>query len=128
LDTSVLAAILRKEEDVIGRFEKAVLQGVRMSTTPINLCELYVGVYGSRDPTRELGKVDGLINLLDVLEFGVDASRIYGEKSNRSQLKNKPIGDFDLIIACIAMSHGEALVTRNIRHFRNVPDLVIEEW
>ena len=124
----MLVAILRKEEDVMQRVEKEALQGTRLSTTPVNLCELYDGVYGSRNSTKELAKVDDLVNLLDILEFNIDACRKYGEKINQAPLKNEPIGDFDLIIACIAMSHGEALVTRNIEHFGRVPGLVVQYW
>ena len=128
LDTSVLVAILRKQKDVIRRFEKEALQGTRISTTPINLCELYDGAYGSRNPIEELTKIDGLVNLLDIIQFNLDACRKYGEKVNQAPLKNEPIGDFDLIIACIAMSHGEALATRNIEHFGKVPGLVVQRW
>jgi len=124
----VLVAILRKEEDVIQRVEKEALQGTRLSTTPVNLCELYDGAYGSRNPTKELVKVDGLVNLLDILEFNMDVCRNYGEKINQVPLKHEPIGDFDLIIACIAMSHGEILATRNIQHFDKVPGLVVQQW
>ena len=124
----MLVAILRKEEDVIQRVEKEALQGTRLSTTPVNLCELYDGAYGSRNPTKELVKVDGLVNLLDILEFNMDVCRNYGEKINQVPLKHEPIGDFDLIIACIAMSHGEILATRNIQHFDKVPGLVVQQW
>lgn len=128
LDTSVLVAILRKEEDVIQRVEKEALQGTRLSTTPVNLCELYDGAYGSRNPTKELAKVDDLVNLLDILEFNMDVCRNYGEKINQVPLKHEPIGDFDLIIACIAMSHGEILATHNIQHFDKVLGLVVQQW
>lgn len=124
----MLVAILRKEEDVIQRVEKEALQGTRLSTTPVNLCELYDGAYGSRNPTKELAKVDDLVNLLDILEFNMDVCRNYGEKINQVPLKHEPIGDFDLIIACIAMSHGEILATRNIQHFDKVPGLVVQQW
>jgi tRNA(fMet)-specific endonuclease VapC len=123
-----LVAILRKEEDVMKRFEKEALQGTRVSATPINLCELYVGANGARNPAKELEKVNGLVDLLDILQFNIDACKKYGEKINHAQLKNEPIGDFDLIIACIAMAHGETLATRNIQHFGRVPGLVVQQW
>ena len=40
----------------------------------------------------------------------------------------KKIGRADLLIACIALAHGETLVTRNVRHFKQVPGLTIENW
>jgi tRNA(fMet)-specific endonuclease VapC len=40
----------------------------------------------------------------------------------------KKIGRKDLLIACIALAHRATLVTRNLRHFRQVPGLRVENW
>jgi tRNA(fMet)-specific endonuclease VapC len=34
----------------------------------------------------------------------------------------------DLLIACIALAHDATLVTRNVKDFRNVPNLKFENW
>lgn len=38
------------------------------------------------------------------------------------------IGTQDLKIACITTVHGATLLTRNVADFRNVPELVVENW
>lgn len=38
------------------------------------------------------------------------------------------IGSLDLKIACIALAHDAALLTRNTRDFAQVPGLRIENW
>ena len=40
----------------------------------------------------------------------------------------KKIGRPDLLIGCIALAHRATLVTRNVRHFRQIPGLMIENW
>ena len=40
----------------------------------------------------------------------------------------RKIGRADTIIASIALAHRAVLVTRNLRHFRPVPGLVVENW
>ena len=38
------------------------------------------------------------------------------------------IGRGDLLIACIALAHDATLVTRNLKDFRLVPGLKVENW
>ena len=46
----------------------------------------------------------------------------------RQNKKLKKIGRADLLIACIALAHRATLVTRNLRDFRLVPGLQLENW
>jgi tRNA(fMet)-specific endonuclease VapC len=40
----------------------------------------------------------------------------------------KKLGRADLLIASIALAHGATLVTRNLRHFHQIPGLYTENW
>ena len=40
----------------------------------------------------------------------------------------KPIGPHDALIAATALAHGATLVTRNLREFRRVKGLRVEDW
>ncbi len=46
----------------------------------------------------------------------------------RVQSKLKKIGRADLLIASIALAHRATLVTRNVKHFRAVTNLNVENW
>ena len=46
-------------------------------------------------------------------------------RANKSLRK---IGRADLLIASIALAHSATLVTRNLKHFRQVPGLRLENW
>ena len=46
----------------------------------------------------------------------------------RKNRRLKKIGRADLLIASITLAHRATLVTRNLRHFRQVPGLKIENW
>jgi len=46
----------------------------------------------------------------------------------RQNRKLKKIGRADLLIAATALAHEATLVTRNLRHFRQVSGLQVENW
>jgi tRNA(fMet)-specific endonuclease VapC len=120
--------LLRKDEAALRNLRNEAERGSRVSTTVISLCELYAGAYTSQHPTKELTKVEELISRLEVFDLTKDASRKYGELLSSREIKTHPIGDFDLIIAAIALSNGEGLVTRNPEHFGRIPSLALQEW
>ena len=46
----------------------------------------------------------------------------------RAITKLRKIGRTDLLIASIALAHRATLVTRNLRHFKQVPGLTVTNW
>ncbi len=42
--------------------------------------------------------------------------------------KLRAIGRADLLIAAVALAHRSTMVTRNLRHFQQVPGLQVENW
>jgi tRNA(fMet)-specific endonuclease VapC len=46
----------------------------------------------------------------------------------RENKKLRKIGRADLLIAAITLSHRATLVTRNLKDFRRVPGLQVENW
>ena len=51
------------------------------------------------------------------------------ELSRLEQIKGlKKIGRADLLIASIALANDATLITRNLKHFRQIPNLKLENW
>jgi tRNA(fMet)-specific endonuclease VapC len=46
----------------------------------------------------------------------------------RAIKKLRKTGRADLLIASIALAHRATLVTRNVRHFQQVPGLTVTNW
>lgn len=40
----------------------------------------------------------------------------------------KPTGELDALIAAVARSRRDIVVTDNTRHFENIPNLTLENW
>lgn len=49
-------------------------------------------------------------------------------RAERNRLTGTRLPTSDLLIACTALSRGDEVVTGNVRHFRKVPGLTVQEW
>lgn len=58
----------------------------------------------------------------------MDAVDCYAREKNRLRAMGTPVEDFDLLIASAAVSHDLILVTDNLKHFRNISGLEVENW
>jgi len=73
-----------------------------------------------------LERSEALLHQLIIVPFD---DRAAGEFERlRRQKPIKKIGHVDLLIASVALANRATLVTRNLRHFRQVPNLELENW
>jgi predicted nucleic acid-binding protein len=98
----------------------------RQFTTAITVGELYWGAYRSPARARHLRNIDErVVPLLQVVAYGVDAARRFGELKASLETQGTPLADADLQIAAIALTGDHELVTGNVRHFSRIPGLRI---
>jgi tRNA(fMet)-specific endonuclease VapC len=128
LETDFLVGVIRKDQRAIAKLRKLVERGERLTTTPINAAELFKGAYISKHIDENLKKVRGLLSRLDLLEFNITASDIYGQITSELERKGELVGEMDALIASIALAHNERIVTKNVKHFGRIKGLEIEEW
>lgn len=128
LDTDFIIDLLRRKSEAEKKLEDLTTEGDKLTTTPLNASELYKGAYNSSRPIEEAKKVRHLLETLDILEFSIAASETFGKLSIELRRKGNDIGDFDLLIASIALTHGEPLLTKNAKHFSKVPGLAVESY
>lgn len=69
---------------------------------------------------------EALLEELLIVPFDPKAATIFDML--RKAPKIKKIGHADLMIASLALTHNAVLVTRNRRHFGQVPRLQVENW
>ena len=80
---------------------------------------------GSRRLTMQL---EAVLSAVDILALEEPADRHYGEIRSELERAGQPIGHNDLLIAAHARALGLTLVTNNVREFRRVPNLEVEDW
>lgn len=127
LDTNTCIYIIKRSpEHVYRRFKGLRVGDVGISA--ITFCELQFGV--SNSEKREINQLalTEFLGPLDVIDFPAGASPTYGNIRAHLQRAGTPIGNYDLLLAAHALFQGLTLVTNNIKEFKRVPDLRIENW
>jgi len=128
LDTSFIIALMRRDRNAEEKLKEYLARDMKLSTTPITACELFKGAYRSRRRDAEVEKVRKVLAYLNLLDFSVEACERFGKLVNGEPLKGSPIGDLDAMIASLALTHSEPVVTSNRRHFEMVPGLLVDSW
>jgi predicted nucleic acid-binding protein len=132
LDTTILIDLAgrgsQRKEQAVKKIEELASKGEGLATTRFNVAELYVGISRSRHPEEDEKAVQVLLREFEILEFNDAAARVFGSITGLLQQIDKPAGDMDVLIAATAMVYGHTLITRNSRHFRLIPHLMVEEY
>lgn len=126
LDTDICIAMLNKDEALRPKLETTSPANLRMSA--ITLAELRFGIAKSAHPKRVKTNLNVLLSKIGVVPFDEQAAERYGELRSILEKKGTPIGPLDTLIAAHALSLGWALATHNVREFRRVPGLRVEDW
>jgi predicted nucleic acid-binding protein len=124
IDTSVLIDALHRKDSALIKIRGLEAIGEVLCTTQINVLELYKGVYRPTRSNEGLEKIRNLLNAFIILHIDDDVYDIFGELSAELRCRGDSIGDFDELIASIALANGAAIVTRDC-HFQRVPGLEI---
>jgi tRNA(fMet)-specific endonuclease VapC len=127
LDTNICIYIIkRKPEEVLRHFQQYHPGDIGISS--ITLAELQYGVAKSQARKRNSEALSEFLIPLEILSFDESATQAYGAIRTLLEQQGKTIGAMDLLIAAHAVSLGAILVTNNVKEFKKVPDLTIENW
>ncbi len=129
LDTNICIYWLRDKYDVKGRVNAVGMENCYISE--ITIAELIYGREygrmkgGSKYKEQKLEKFFEDINVLPIAH----AFELYGREKARLRMNGTPLEDeFDLLIGCTAVTEGMVLVTENVKDFKNIKDIRIENW
>lgn len=134
LDTDTLSHLWANHERVVDRLERC--EDTEIGTTSITKSEILrarcENLLKAATPDdllsaqERLDRSESRLAELTIAPFDESAARVLRELNRVKKLKK--IGRADLLISCIAPANEAILVTRNLRHFRQVPKLQVENW
>ena len=124
VDSDYLIDVLRKKPEAIKTISAFEKKSTLLATTVVNSFELFYGAHKS-NKMEHLELVHELLDNLIILEWKRGFSNLAGEIMADLEKKGRSIDFRDLFIGVIALKNDYLLLTRNIEHFKRIPNLEI---
>lgn len=127
LDTNICIYVIKnKPAKVLKKFAQIDTNDICISS--ITSSELWYGVYKSSSFERNAIALEEFLSPLTILEYDENDSKIYGKVRANLENKGNIIGSMDLLISAHALSKNLILVSNNLKEFRRVQGLKLENW
>lgn len=127
LDTNTCIYLIKnKPLGIVKKLQSLKIEDVSIST--ITLAELEYGVEKSQKRGQNKLALAEFLAPIEVLNFNDFSAQKYGEIRVVLESKGKLIGAMDMLIAAHALSINLILVTNNVKEFKRIPSLKIENW
>lgn len=127
LDSSFIVDLLRGNEKAFAKLVEMEAEYDSLSTTEINVLELYRGAYLSIKVNQNLEKIKKILECFQVLELEASSYEVFASLSASLLSKGRSIGAFDEIIAAITLCYNEKIITRD-SHFKEVSELEVIDY
>lgn len=126
LDTDICIFVLRNRPTEVGETFRRFEHELCIST--ITVGELFFGVERSARRLENRRAVEEFIGNLTVLPFTIRGAAHFAQL--RAELTGAGVacGPYDMLIAGHARSEDLTVITNNVREFRRIPGLQVENW
>ena len=127
LDTNICIYIIKKKPaEVFEKFKNLTIGNVGISS--ITLAELQYGIEKSSNSEKNREALEKFLTPIEIIDYGYEATVEYGKIRAELEKKGITIGPLDMLIASHAKSLNVILVTNNVREFKRIAGLRIENW
>ena len=127
LDTNICIYIINKRPaSVLDTIRSKNPDEIAIST--ITIAELHYGAERSRHPDQNRIAVFEFLITFQLLDFDQRAAAYYGQIRKELESKGTPIVPMDLLLASHAAAYNLIFVTNNIKEFKRIDNLRLENW
>jgi tRNA(fMet)-specific endonuclease VapC len=128
-DTDVLSHVLKKQRSAGLMARLQATPPASQFTNAVNVAEIYFGVLRQEGRAGLLRYYENeIFPRLVVLPFDRESARIFGRIKADLEKRGLPRFEADLQIAAVAIANNLTLVSGNIKHYRGIPGLRVENW
>ncbi len=94
----------------------------------IVLFELEFGIAKSSSPRKRISQLKDFTALVNVIAFGPAEAKAAAQIRSKLEKKRIPIGLYDVLIAACVQANNLILVTHNLKEFKRIDGLRVEDW
>ena len=129
LDTNILSELIKRRPRprLLDRLRQQPREGLFSSC----ICVMELRQGSSLRPDRQVfwERINReILGRVTILDFGLQDALMAGDLLAHLSRRGQLIGLEDLMIGSAALARNYTIVTANVRHFRRIPDLRIENW
>lgn len=125
LDTNICAYFLNGKYNLKNKFTEIGIENCVISE--ITIAELKYGVEKSTLKERNRKTIENFQANFDIIPI-FPALDIYAKEKARLKTVGKIVDDFDLLIGSSAIFNNLVLVTKNVKDFDRLENIIIEDW
>ena len=127
LDTNICIYIIKnKPLNVRKKLESYSFGEIAISS--ITVSELYYGVYKSVRQEQNLSSLNNFLSPFNIVEFDTECALAYGKIRAELENKGQVIASMDMLIASCSLAKDFTLVTNNLKEFKRIKGLKVENW
>lgn len=126
LDTDTCIYALKQEGPVLAALLAHRREDVGISV--LTEAELRLGAAKSASAIRTLRLLENFLRPLGIVEFTSEDAVSYAQVRAKLERAGTPIGPLDTLIAAQAVGRKLVLVSNNVREFKRVSGLRVENW
>lgn len=127
IDTDILSGFFRGHEGIVSRFSRYLAVYSKINLTIITYYEILSGLK-HKDAHKQLSTFLTFAKDNNIVLLTEESVTCSAEIYAQMRKQGTPIDDIDLLIAGVALANDWVLVTHNIKHFEQIPNLQIEDW
>ena len=128
VDTTFIIDLLHTDVKAVQKLQELLKQGTIIKITAVTVFELFTGVVRSQRPAEERNKILKVLEGQLVIPLKREAAEKAGEIDGLLIQEGKRIDIADCLIAGIALSRNEKVLTRNVKDFSRILRLGVESY